>query len=117
MFILSLHSVSEDDAYLLHEKFLCQLISLVNTSSGSDNSNAPGLAPKLLEQPMFTVGKAGVLVNMLPTALRFWSKMGLTPRSGPKNVTAFVLYEDDSRPLVEVEKWINRISYIYGVRL
>lgn len=29
----------------------------------------------------------------MPTALRFWDKLGLGPKSGKKDVTVFVLYE------------------------
>ena len=82
------------------------------------NSSASGqsLRLKAFDQPMFTVGKADVLVQMLPSALRFWFKLGLTPRSGPKDVSAFMLYEECSRPVAELERWLNRTSFIYQVR-
>lgn len=66
---------------------------------------------------MFVVGKADGIVYMTPPALRFWSKMGLTPRSGPKDVVVFFLYEDGSKPSGEVESWAKRVCSVYNVRL
>jgi mediator of RNA polymerase II transcription subunit 13 len=43
---------------------------------------------------MFTVSKGGAIVQVLPTALRFWDNLGLSQRAGKKNVTAFSFFED-----------------------
>ncbi|KAL5508598.1 hypothetical protein ACEPAH_6217 [Sanghuangporus vaninii] len=92
--------------------------SLVSITSSFENLSSPAssLPLKALDQPMFTIGKADTLVQMLPSSLRFWSKLGLTPRSGPKNVSAFMLYEECSRPTEELERWLNRTSCIYNAK-
>jgi hypothetical protein len=53
---------------------------------------------------------------MLPTAIRFWEKQGLGPRSGTKDVVAFALFEgsDDKRALVAA--WMQRVGRAYNVR-
>ena len=42
---------------------------------------------------MLIVGKGESLLQLSPTALRFWDKLGLSPRAGPKDVTAFVFFD------------------------
>ena len=64
---------------------------------------------------MFVVGKADSIVQMALPALRFWSKMGLTPRSGPNDVTTFVLYEEGSKSIEGVEIWSKCVSSSYSV--
>ncbi|KAI0051453.1 hypothetical protein FA95DRAFT_278801 [Auriscalpium vulgare] len=74
------------------------------------------LAPSLeqLESPMLTVGKTDAIIQVLPTALRFWEKLGLTPRAGKKDVVAFVLFEEqDDERQNEAEKWLQYISHAY----
>lgn len=70
---------------------------------------------KKLDQPMFTVGKGQSLINLLPSALHFWSKLGLSPRSGPKDVVSFVLYEDSRKSATDLKEWLDRISSRYTV--
>lgn len=65
---------------------------------------------------MLAIGKSDTIVHILPTGLRFWEKLGLSPRSGSKNVTAFIFFEGggDEREL-QMEHWLNRVSTTYGV--
>lgn len=66
---------------------------------------------------MFTLSKSDAIVQVLPTALRFWTKLGLGPRGGKKNVTAFALFEDDGEEKQHlVEHWLDRMSATYSVR-
>lgn len=65
---------------------------------------------------MFSVGKSGIVTNVLPTALRFWDKLGLSPRSGKKDVTAFVFFEgNDEHDEDRVVAWFDRLSDTYTV--
>ncbi|KAF7362482.1 Mediator of RNA polymerase II transcription subunit 13 [Mycena venus] len=63
--------------------------------SKSDHASASPKGVQVLESPMISVGKADAVIQILPTALRFWEKLGLSPRGGRKNATVFVLFEDD----------------------
>ncbi|KAF9074701.1 mediator complex subunit 13 C-terminal-domain-containing protein [Rhodocollybia butyracea] len=62
------------------------------SSSSVSSSMSSTLSP--LSPPLISVAKSKALVHVLPTALRFWNKLGLEPKGGKKNVTAFVLHED-----------------------
>lgn len=67
---------------------------------------------------MFTLSKSDAIVQVLPTALQFWTKLGLGPRGGKKNVTAFALFEDDGEEKQRlVEHWLDRMSATYNVRI
>jgi hypothetical protein len=69
-----------------------------------------------LEPPMFTVGKSDAILQVLPTALRFWGKLGLGPRGGKKNVTVFALFEENGEERQQqVERWLNNMSATYTV--
>ncbi|TFY64313.1 hypothetical protein EVG20_g5983 [Dentipellis fragilis] len=67
-----------------------------------------------LESPMISVGKSDSIVQVLPTAIRFWEKLGLVPRAGKKDVIAFVLFEDlDEARQILVERWLKFVSSVY----
>ncbi len=69
-----------------------------------------------LESPFLSVAKSDALIQVLPTALRFWDKLGLTPRAGKKNVCAFVFFEElDEARVDAVERWIQWVSSTYTV--
>lgn len=79
-------------------------------------SPADGSLEKL-ESPKISIGKADTVIQVLPTALRFWEKLGLGPRGGKKDLTAFVLFEDDGEEKYDqLEAWLANISEIYAVR-
>jgi mediator of RNA polymerase II transcription subunit 13, fungi type len=71
---------------------------------------------QLLDTPMISIGKGDAVIQILPTALRFWEKLGLGPRGGRKNGTSFVLFEDGEQRQQQVESWIATISAMYEVR-
>jgi mediator of RNA polymerase II transcription subunit 13 len=70
-----------------------------------------------LETPMISIGKGDAVIQILPTALRFWEKLGLGPRGGQKNATLFVLFEDDGEQRQQqIENWLSSVAAIYEVR-
>lgn len=83
-------------------------------SSQSSTSKARESTPHMepLEPMMFSVGKGGQIVQVLPTALKFWEKLGLEPRSGRKDVVAFVFYEEDADEEMRMEEGEERVSDI-----
>ena len=71
-----------------------------------------------MEPPLFSVGKGKSIINVSPSAIRFWEKTGLHPAGGQKNVNAFVLYEGEGTEVFEhVSRWFKRVSIAYTVRL
>lgn len=69
-----------------------------------------------LDCPLLAVGKADTIIQVLPSALRFWEKLGLTPRAGSKDVNSFVLFEgseDDKEQ--QLADWLNGVSAAYEV--
>jgi mediator of RNA polymerase II transcription subunit 13, fungi type len=69
-----------------------------------------------LEPPFLSVDKSDALIQVLPTALRFWDKLGLSPRAGKKDVCAFVFFEElDEASVTAVDKWLQWVSSTYTV--
>ena len=48
-----------------------------------------------MDPPMISVGKGDSIILILPTSLRFWEKLRLTPQVGKKDVTAFLFFEEN----------------------
>ncbi|KZT13177.1 uncharacterized protein LAESUDRAFT_719502 [Laetiporus sulphureus 93-53] len=71
----------------------------------------------LLEPPMLNVEKSNAVIQVMPSALRFWEKLGLGPRAGKKDVTAYVFFEasGDERE-DEVCRWLAKVSATYAAR-
>ncbi|KAG6918518.1 hypothetical protein DXG01_013880 [Tephrocybe rancida] len=53
---------------------------------------------RLLPAPHLSLSKSSSILHVLPTALRFWEKLGLGPRGGPKDGLVFVLFEEQAVP-------------------
>ncbi|KAF9004684.1 mediator complex subunit 13 C-terminal-domain-containing protein [Cyathus striatus] len=70
-------------------------------------------ALQCLESPMISIGKGDAVIHVLPTAIRFWDKLGLGPRAGRKSVTAFAFFEDNEQRQVQVEGWLSSLSAAY----
>ncbi|KAF8901743.1 hypothetical protein CPB84DRAFT_1747003 [Gymnopilus junonius] len=66
-----------------------------------------------LEEPMISIGKGDAVVQMKPPALRFWDKLGLDPKGGKKDLSAFVLFEDDVERGMQAEDWIKSVQNVY----
>ncbi|KAG6874003.1 hypothetical protein C0995_007960 [Termitomyces sp. Mi166 len=72
---------------------------------------------RMLEAPMIAIGKGDAVIQVLPTALRFWEKLGLGPKGGAKNGTAFVLFEDDGEQrMQQVATWLETVATSYEGR-
>jgi mediator of RNA polymerase II transcription subunit 13 len=70
-----------------------------------------------MDTPMISVGKGDSIIQALPASLRFWEKVGLTPRAGKKDLMAFLFFEDngpDKQLLAET--WLRKLSTTYSVR-
>ncbi|KAI0329947.1 hypothetical protein GY45DRAFT_1251784 [Cubamyces sp. BRFM 1775] len=81
----------------------------------SGEQSAVSLRP--MAPPMLAVGKDGSVVQLSPPSLRFWEKLGLAPRAGPKDVTAFVFYEGtDEEREAEIEAWLDKVSAAYAAK-
>ncbi|KAI0751627.1 mediator complex subunit 13 C-terminal-domain-containing protein [Daedaleopsis nitida] len=70
-----------------------------------------------LDAPMLLVGKGDSVIQLSPTSLRFWEKLGLSPRAGQKDVTAFVFFEGtDEERENEIEGWLSKVSAAYSAK-
>ncbi|KAG1724768.1 hypothetical protein EDB19DRAFT_2043401 [Suillus lakei] len=70
-----------------------------------------------LDPPMFSVGKSGCVMQVLPSALRFWEKLGLTPHGGKRDVVAFVFLEEGGlEKQHQAEVWLNKMSAGYSAK-
>jgi len=80
----------------------------------SDDGEKPAL--EQLEPPFFSVAKSDAVIQVFPSALRFWDKLGLSPRAGKKDVCAFVFFEEgDEARVAAVDKWLEWVSSTYTV--
>ncbi|KAI0301935.1 mediator complex subunit 13 C-terminal-domain-containing protein [Multifurca ochricompacta] len=84
----------------------------LQTVFASEEGEKPVL--EQLEPPFLSVAKSDALIQVLPTALRFWDKLGLSPRAGKKNVCAFVFFEESDEDRVDVvDKWLEWVGSTY----
>ncbi|KAF8131078.1 mediator complex subunit 13 C-terminal-domain-containing protein [Boletus edulis] len=70
-----------------------------------------------MDTPTISVGKGDSIIQVLPASLRFWEKLGLTPRAGKKDLTAFLFFEEsglDKQLLAET--WLKKLSTTYSAR-
>ncbi|KAF7294056.1 Mediator of RNA polymerase II transcription subunit 13 [Mycena kentingensis (nom. inval.)] len=78
---------------------------------------APTKSVQPLDPPHISIGKAENVVQLVPTSLRFWDKLGLMPKGGRKNATIFVLFEDDGESRMELaHSWMLRLTGLYKSR-
>ncbi|VDC01105.1 unnamed protein product [Peniophora sp. CBMAI 1063] len=80
----------------------------------SSQSDAAKLQIKTFGSMALAVSKGSAIIAIQPSALRFWHKLGLGPRSGPKDVVAYVFFEDvpDGRMDLAGE-WLKRLGETY----
>ena len=69
-----------------------------------------------METPMISIGKGEAVIHVLPPALRFWEKLGLSPKGGRKNFAAFVMFEENAQQQPFMEKWLVSFRTTYQVR-
>jgi mediator of RNA polymerase II transcription subunit 13 len=80
----------------------------------SEDGGKPTL--EQLEAPFLSVAKSEAVIQVLPSALRFWDKLGLSPRAGKKDVCAFVFFDESDEARVDaVDKWLQWVSSTYTV--
>ncbi|KAJ7744697.1 mediator complex subunit 13 C-terminal-domain-containing protein [Mycena metata] len=112
---------SRDVVWPADVKTVAQLLRLVPDVEGPLDMQslfclepAPAKSVQPLESPMISIGKADAVIQILPTALRFWEKLGLSPKGGRKDATVFVLFEDDGDARQHlVEAWLAKVTAIY----
>ncbi|KAL0577556.1 hypothetical protein V5O48_004419 [Marasmius crinis-equi] len=67
-----------------------------------------------LDPPLVSVGKGDTVIDIMPTGLRFWEKLGLGPKHGEKSATAFVLFEDHGEwRQHQVKVWLSNLATLY----
>jgi hypothetical protein len=65
---------------------------------------------------MISIGKGDAVIHVLPTALRFWEKLGLGPKGGRKDLSAFVIFEEDGEQRqTQMENWLVSVGNVYQV--
>ncbi|EGO27140.1 hypothetical protein SERLADRAFT_434909 [Serpula lacrymans var. lacrymans S7.9] len=70
-----------------------------------------------LEPPMFSICKSDSVIQVLPSAIRFWEKLGLGPLGGKKDIIAFVLFDEEGpEKQNQAEGWLNSISVMYTAK-
>ena len=87
-------------------------ILLTHCISDTSNGSQPLQA---LESPMISIGKGDAVIHVLPTALRFWEKLGLGPKGGQKDISAFVIFEDGDQRQIQMENWLVSVGNAYQV--
>lgn len=65
------------------------------------------------------MAKGDIILNVLPPALRFWEKLGLSPKSGEKEGTVYALFTDEGEQYrqAEVASWLAGVCTAYEVCL
>ena len=67
---------------------------------------------------MISIGKGDAIIHVLPTALRFWEKLGLGPKGGRKDLSAFVIFEEDGEQRqTQMENWLVSVGNAYRVSI
>ncbi|KAJ7750136.1 mediator complex subunit 13 C-terminal-domain-containing protein [Mycena maculata] len=117
----SKQTTARDAVWPADVKTVAQLLKLVPDVEGPLDveslfglDSAPSKGVQTLDPPLISIGKADAVIQVLPTALRFWEKLGLTPRGGRKNATVFVLFEDDGDARQQLaEAWLAKLVAVY----
>ncbi|KAG2070001.1 hypothetical protein BDR04DRAFT_1077345 [Suillus decipiens] len=92
-------------------------VELMTMFSSNSVPTGENVHVQRLDPPMFSVGKSGCVVQVLPSALRFWEKLGLMPHGGKRNVVAFVFLEEGGlEKQHQAEIWLNKMSAGYSAK-
>lgn len=95
---------------------VAELFGLADAESDNVTASGSELVLEAMEAPMISIGKGEAVIQVLPPALRFWEKLGLSPKGGLKNVAAFFLFEENARNQPFIEKWLMAFRNAYQVR-
>ena len=90
-----------------------ETMDLTVTPGENESKSKNVLQP--MEAPMLSIGKGEAIIQVLPPALRFWEKLGLTPKGGQKDVVTYILFEDDGHKASFMENWLSAIKNAYQV--
>lgn len=73
---------------------------------------------KISEPPHMSIEKTSAIIDIAPTSIRFWQKLGLGPKGGKKSGTSFVLFEpgDEDRNQ-QIDSWLTSVVTRYEVSL
>lgn len=82
-----------------------------STTEHSFDSVQPVQVPKVL------LGHGSNVVTSLPTILRYWDKVHVTPLNGPKDVQAIAVISDAGgiQQVGLSAEWLNQVGKVYGV--
>jgi mediator of RNA polymerase II transcription subunit 13 len=115
--IKAVHTLLESIPGLEAPLTVAELFGLADTVADSKVMTAESTSSlQPMEAPMISIGKGEAVIQVLPPALRFWEKLGLTPKGGRKNVAAFVMFEENARKQHFMEKWLMGFRSAYQVR-
>lgn len=78
-----------------------------NDAAGSSSSISE------ISIPHARVMRGDALMDISSTALQFWEELGLSPSSGPKNITAFCVHPDSEMVRRGVGSLMRSISAVY----
>ncbi|KAJ8514892.1 hypothetical protein ONZ45_g7637 [Pleurotus djamor] len=80
---------------------------------GSDSAST---SLRLADMPSVVVSKNEAVVEVLPTVIRFWEKLAVGPKGGTKDITAYVLFEEEDESQTRgIEVWLQNLSASYQV--
>ncbi|SJL01409.1 uncharacterized protein ARMOST_04731 [Armillaria ostoyae] len=91
-----------------------QLEKLFGLAGSSGTGNGSESRLEKLESPMLLVGKGDAVIQISPPALRFWDKLGLGPRSGKKDIQAFVVFDSLQEQMSDkISEWLVNLRTVY----
>jgi mediator of RNA polymerase II transcription subunit 13 len=71
---------------------------------------------QISEAPQISLEKTTAILDLAPTSIRFWEKLGLGPKGGKKNGTSFVLFEPgDEQRHQQIDNWLSSVVVRYEV--
>lgn len=84
-------------------------------------SDTPPPVIEAASEPKFYLGSGASVIQALPSILRFWNKLDVTPLSGKKDLRAIAVVPGDapssnSRSRT-VGAWMQRLTSAYTVRV
>ncbi|KAL4241286.1 Mediator of RNA polymerase II transcription subunit 13 [Abortiporus biennis] len=88
----------------------------LNTLIEQVESDSTQQTQQPLDNPQIVIGKNATVIQVQHTALRFWQKLGLSPRSGKKDLVSFVFVESDNLDEDLAGRWLNHVSMRYADR-
>lgn len=70
------------------------------------------------QSPKIHIGHGTGVIEAMPTIVRFWNQLNVTPLNGPKDVHAVALLSDSggNAQLRQAEIWLDRLGKEYTVK-